>query len=276
MSGASPLRVTGISVSFGGVRALDGVDLDVGRGQVAGLIGPNGAGKTTLIDAITGVVPAVGLVELAGRDITGLPPHRRARGGLVRTWQNTQLFEDLDVRENVTVCLQRAPSAVRAGGLLRRLAGRGGPAATATRDGQVDAVLARLGIGHLASRRPRELTEGERKLVGVGRALAANPAVICFDEPAAGLDAGQSASFGALLRQIAASGVSILLVEHDMDLVLQACDSVTVLDFGRVIAHGPPAEVARQPEVIQAYLGAEAESLGTVGQAADERREEGR
>ena len=222
------LRVADLSVAFGGVRALREVSVVVGEGELVGLIGPNGAGKTTLVDAVSGFVGYTGQVELAGADLSGLPPYERARRGLGRTWQSTELFDDLDVQENLTV------------------AARGGPTARA---------LALVGMDWAAEAMPAQLSMGQRKLVGVARALAARPRLLCLDEPAAGLDSRESAELGACLRSLADQGQSMLLIEHDMGLVLGICDRVVVLEFGQVIADGPPAVVRTDPQVIAAYLG---------------------
>jgi ABC-type branched-subunit amino acid transport system ATPase component len=226
------LRVTGLSVAFGGVQALRDVTLEVREGELVGLIGPNGAGKTTLVDAVSGFVRYAGRVELAGADIGGLPPYERARRGLGRTWQSTELFDDLEVRENLTV------------------AARGGSAA-----GALDLV----GMDWAAAARPAQLSMGQRKLVGVARALAAGPRLLCLDEPAAGLDTRESADLGARLRELADQGQAMLLIEHDMGLVLSVCDRVIVLEFGQVVADGPPDAVRRDPRVLAAYLGDGAE-----------------
>jgi branched-chain amino acid transport system ATP-binding protein len=222
------LRVADLSVAFGGVRALREVSIVVGEGELVGLIGPNGAGKTTLVDAVSGFVGYTGRVELAGADLSGRPPYERARRGLGRTWQSTELFDDLDVQENLTV------------------AARGGPTARA---------LALVGMDWAAEAMPAQLSMGQRKLVGVARALAARPRLLCLDEPAAGLDTRESAELGACLRGLADQGQAMLLIEHDMGLVLGICDRVVVLEFGQVIADGPPAVVRTDPQVIAAYLG---------------------
>ncbi|MGO9499661.1 MAG: ABC transporter permease subunit [Solirubrobacteraceae bacterium] len=224
------LSVTGLSVAFGGVHALEGVDLEVREGELVGLIGPNGAGKTTLIDAVTGFVPFTGSVSLDGEDIGALPAYQRARRGLARTWQNTDLFDDLEVGENVAVA-----------------------------GGQADRTLGLVGLDWATEAMPDQLSEGQRKLVGVARALAGGPRLLCLDEPAAGLDTRESEELGLALRRLADAGQSTLLIDHDMGLVLGICDRVVVLEFGRVIADGSPEIVRRDERVIAAYLGGGAE-----------------
>jgi branched-chain amino acid transport system ATP-binding protein len=243
------LSARGISVSFGGVHAVIDVDLDVQPGQLVGLIGPNGAGKTTFIDAITGFVPHLGTVSLDGDDITGAPPHVRARRGLARTWQAVELFDDLSVRENLTVAA-RHPSI---GATIKELFGR-----PAGRNDAVDEALDLLSLRDLADASPSELSQGQRKLVAVARAIAAGPKLLCLDEPAAGLDATESADLGRRLRQVVDGGTPILLIDHDMGLVLGICDQLVVLEFGRVIARGTPAEIRQNVDVITAYLGSAA------------------
>ena len=243
------LSTRGITVSFGGVRAVIDVDLDVDPGQLVGLIGPNGAGKTTFIDAVTGFVHHHGTVELAGDDISDLPPHARARRGLARTWQSIELFDDLSVRENLTVAAHH-PSMLTT---LKELFAR--PLA---RSRAVDEALDLLSLGDLAEASPGELSQGQRKLVAVARAIAARPKLLCLDEPAAGLDVTESADLGRRLRQVVDTGTPILLIDHDMGLVLGICDQVVVLEFGRVIARGSPAEIRQNLDVITAYLGSAA------------------
>jgi ABC-type branched-subunit amino acid transport system ATPase component/branched-subunit amino acid ABC-type transport system permease component len=232
---ATVLRVNGLSVAFGGVHALSDVDLEVREGELVGLIGPNGAGKTTLVDAVTGFVRFTGTVELDGRDVGRMAPYARARLGLGRTWQSTDLFDDLDVRENLTVA---SPKDM----------------------GEVDATLATVGLDVAGEAMPGQLSQGQRKLVGIARALASGPRVLCLDEPAAGLDTNESEQLGARLRQLADHGQSTLLIDHDMGLVLSICDRVVVLEFGKVIADGAPDVVRRDPNVISAYLGGGSQS----------------
>ncbi|MBV8949023.1 MAG: ATP-binding cassette domain-containing protein [Solirubrobacterales bacterium] len=252
---APVLSVHDLSVAFGGVHALEQVDLEVRESELVGLIGPNGAGKTTLIDAVTGFVPFTGRVELDGRDIGSLAPHQRARRGLARTWQNTDLFDDLEVGENV---------AVAAAGPLR--------APAREREGAGDAdpgrVLDLVELGWAADAMPDQLSEGARKLVGVARALAGHPRLLCLDEPAAGLDARESEELGRALRELADRGQSALLIDHDMGLVLSICDRVVVLEFGRVIAEGPPDVVRQDARVIAAYLGGGAELVASEAESS--------
>jgi branched-chain amino acid transport system ATP-binding protein len=240
-------RTQDLTVTFGGLRALDQVSLEVGTGELVGLIGPNGAGKTTFIDAVTGYVPSAGLITFDGRPINGMAPHRRARLGLGRTWQSLELFDDLTIEENLLVASER-PSV---GGFLADLVRPGRPR---SRDG-VDFALDVLGLGDLAHRMPTEISQGQRKLVSAARALAARPRLVCMDEPAAGLDTQESLVLGRRLRAIVDAGVSILLVDHDMGLVLGICDRIHVIEFGRTIAHGAPEAVAADPHVVEAYLG---------------------
>ena len=240
--GAPPvLRVHGLSVAFGGVHALTDVDLEVGEGELVGLIGPNGAGKTTFIDAITGFVRHSGDVELRGHAVAGQAPQAIAAAGCARTWQGTDLFDDLDVRENLTVA-----------------AG----AAAAPED--IEAVLERMGLAPVAEAMPAELSEGQRKLVGLARAVVGNPGLLCLDEPAAGMDTRESQALGRRLRELADLGQSTLLIDHDMGLVLGICDRVVVLEFGRVIANGVPDVVRRDPAVMAAYLGSAAEAAAAA------------
>ena len=242
------LTVTGLGVSYGGVRAVEAVDLTVAAGRVVGLIGPNGAGKTSTIDALTGYhPPSAGSIVFDGRDITRMRPHLRARSGLVRTFQSVELFDDLSVDENLLVAADHV-------GVLAALRDLLLPVRQPSRD-DVDWALDLCGLRDVADRRPTELSHGRRKLVGVARALARRPKLVLLDEPAAGLDTDESLELGRRLRTLPEAGVSVLLVDHDMGLVLSVCDEVVVLDFGRRIAHGTPDEIRADPAVVAAYLG---------------------
>jgi branched-chain amino acid transport system ATP-binding protein len=253
------LSARSISVSFGGVHAVVDVDLDVEPGELVGLIGPNGAGKTTFVDAITGFVPHRGTTALDGADITGLSPHERSRRGLARTWQAIELFDDLTVRENLTVAAHH-PSLLTT---LKDIFTNPTPRSSA-----VDEALAVFALEPLAEATPSELSQGQRKLVAVARALAARPKLLCLDEPAAGLDAQESVVFGRHLREIVDRGTPILLIDHDMGLVLGISDRVVVLEFGKVIAVGTPSAVRADARVVAAYLGSAANETKIL---ADER-----
>jgi branched-chain amino acid transport system ATP-binding protein len=252
----SVLVARGISVSFGGVHAVVDVDLEVHPGELVGLIGPNGAGKTTFIDAVTGFVPHRGTIAVDGADVTDLDAHARARSGMARTWQAIELFDDLTVRENLTVSAVH-PSAWTT--IKEVLTG-----AVRRSDAVVEALEV-FGLGGLAEVTPSDLTQGQRKLVAVARALAARPKLLCLDEPAAGLDATESEAFGRQLRQIVDGGTPALLVDHDMGLVLGICDRIVVIEFGHVIATGTPEEVRADPQVVAAYLGSAADELEGAG-----------
>jgi branched-chain amino acid transport system ATP-binding protein len=236
-----------LTVRYGGVLANDGIDLHVDAGEVVGLIGPNGAGKTTFVDAVTGFTPSQGTVSVAGQRVDRLPPHRRRRAGLARTWQAGELFTDLTVRQNITVASGRGPLAT----MWNDLVGRRDPGHDA------DTVMETLGLRAVADRRPGELSLGRQKIVGVARSLAGASRVLLLDEPAAGLDTDESAEFGRHVRKIAETGLAVLLIDHDMTLVAGACDRVYVLDYGAVIAAGTPRDVLADPAVQTAYLGSE-------------------
>jgi branched-chain amino acid transport system ATP-binding protein len=250
----SELRLESVSVRFGGVQALDEVSLEVLGGTVHGLIGPNGAGKTTLFNVVTGLArPTAGRVLVAGRDVTRLPPHRRARLGTARTFQRLELFGTLTARENVLVASESFHS-------LRE--GRHSAARAA------DEALERAGSVAVADRKVDTLPVGTARLVELARALAGSPRLLLLDEPASGLDEEETAALAGVVRRLASEGMAVLLVEHDMSLVMGSCDTVDVLDRGRVIASGTPAEVRASAVVREAYLGADPDSPGDAGGSA--------
>ena len=242
------LVTRGLTVRFGGLLAVNDVSLECRRGRLTGLIGPNGAGKTTFIDAITGFLPnnSVGSVQLEGEEVFGRSPHVLSHDGLTRTWQTLELFDDITVRSNLDVASRRL---TMGSALLDYWRPR-------QRADRVDEVLELLNLGDIAERQPRELSQGQRKLVGVGRALVAESSkILLLDEPAAGLDKAETEWFGAQLRQLVDQGYTMLLVDHDMGLVLNVCDYIHMLVFGQLTASGTPDEMRNNPEVIAAYLG---------------------
>jgi ABC-type branched-subunit amino acid transport system ATPase component len=242
------LSVADLTVRYGGVVALDSVSLSVPAGGFVGLIGPNGAGKTTFVDALTGFARYSGEVRFDGARLDSEPAHVRARHGLARTFQSGGVFDDLTVEENILVG-ERSRSGWRSA-VVSVLSGRSAPASPGTRE-----IIGTLGLTGLLRMQAEELSEGQRKLVSVAQALASKPKLLLLDEPAAGLDSAESAWLGRQLLAVRASGVAILLVDHDMDLVMSVCDEVVVLDFGKVIAVGAPQEVLENPRVVSAYLG---------------------
>lgn len=253
------LETAGLTVTFGGVHANDGVDISVDQGSFVGLIGPNGAGKTTFIDAITGFVPtASGEVSFGGESFGGLAPHERAQKGLTRTFQQIELFEDLTVEDNLLVA---AESPTWKDFLLDIVA----PGRPSTHRADVEWALSTVGLTDSLKRFPSDLSHGQRKLVGVARALAARPELLLLDEPAAGLDTTESKEIGVQLRNLLDHDVTVFLVDHDMGLVLNVCDYIYVLDFGKVIAGGTPAEIRQNPAVIAAYLGSSAAPASSSG-----------
>ena len=236
-----------ITVRYGSNTAVNAVSLDVARGEIVGLIGPNGAGKTSLIDAVTGLAPmADGRVLLDGVDITHWAPHRRANAGMRRTFQSLRLFDDLTVTENLVVA---AETDTRLGFLRDLLRPRQAPIATGR-------ALSMTGLERHAAAYPRDLSAGTRRLVGVARAVVSEPAVVLLDEPAAGLDTTETEELGSVLLRLAESGVGLLLIEHDTELVFRVSNRVVAIDFGKEIVSGPADQVRRSEILISAYLGA--------------------
>jgi branched-chain amino acid transport system ATP-binding protein len=234
-----------LSVRFGAVLAVDRVSIDCRAGELTGLIGPNGAGKTTLIDAITGFVSSKGSVRFDGADVTGWAPHRIAQAGLRRTWQSQELFDDITVRANLRVAC--------GGTSVRHIAGD--LVAPRAAESSIESTLEALGIATFGDYMPTDLPQGQRKLLGLARALVAKPKLLLLDEPAAGLDRSETRWLGALLRRLVGAGQSMLLIDHDMSLVLTACDRIHVLQSGQVIASGDPAAIRVSEDVLAAYLG---------------------
>jgi len=242
------LRLDGVCRSFGGLQAVDGVTLCVGRGERRALIGPNGAGKTTLFNVIAGVLPAsAGRIALFGRDVTGSAPHRRAALGLARTFQITNLFPDLTVLENCLLAVQ-AHTPTRFS-MLRPVRHYG------TLLDRARAGLASLELERLGDAVVRNLSHGEQRQLEIALALAGQPKVLLLDEPTAGLSPAESRLMAGLLRRLDPA-ITVLMIEHDMDIALELSEMVTVLHYGRVIADGPREAVKADPQVKEIYLGA--------------------
>ncbi len=243
-AGVPILEVSDLSKHFGGLRAVDAVDLVIIGGSVHALIGPNGSGKTTTLNLLSGIYrPTSGNIRLGGRDVTGLAPHLLAAAGIGRTFQNIRLFHSLTSFENVLIGSFRAGSGLDA----------------AARRERAMAALDFVGMAARAHDQVASLPYGHQRLVEIARALAANPSLLLLDEPAAGLNLTEKQNLVALLRRLRGHGLTILLIEHDMDLVEQVSDRISVLNFGRRIADGTPSEVLRHPDVVAAYLGEVAE-----------------
>ncbi len=243
------LETIGVKVRFGGNIALDDVSISVEAGSVTGLIGPNGAGKTTLFNTITGLQPlTAGQIIFNDKDVTKEPPHKRTRMGLARTFQRLELFTTLSVRDNVRV----------AGEIRNRWSLR-----TPKMDvnAETDRVISLVGLNDVVDREVGEIPTGKARVVELARALMIHPTLVLLDEPASGQTEEETEQFGQLLRGLAGEGLGICLVEHDMALVMQVCETIHVLDFGRMIASGSAESVRNNPTVIDAYLGAP-ESVG--------------
>jgi branched-chain amino acid transport system ATP-binding protein len=248
------LEIRGLTRRFGGLVAVSDVAMEVPQGAVHGLIGPNGAGKTTLLNLISGHLPSSsGRIGFSGDEITRWPVDRRARAGIRRTFQNLKLFRDMTVLENVMVGMHGETHCEIWHALFRSRTQRAEEAAIVERARE---ALDFVGLLHLADMRSDELPYGSQRLVEIARATVAKPKLLLLDEPAAGLNGAESRRLVDLIRAIRAAGTTILLVEHHMDVVMPSCDCITVLNYGKRLANGSPAEIRAHPEVIKAYLGA--------------------
>jgi ABC-type branched-subunit amino acid transport system ATPase component len=250
------LSVDAVERAFGGVRAVDGASFAVAPGEVHGLIGPNGAGKTTVINLVSGLLaPTRGELRLDGTSIAGLAPHRIAALGVARTFQNIRLFPELSAEDNVLVGAHRRRRPSLAAHLLLHPR-----TAAEARDARAAAagLLERVGLSARRAEAARHLSYGEQRRVEIARALASGPRLLLLDEPTAGMNPVEVEAIAALIRRVAQGGCAVLLVEHNVRLVMEVCDTITVLDFGRVIARGAPSEIERDPAVIAAYLGSPA------------------
>jgi branched-chain amino acid transport system ATP-binding protein len=274
VQGGAVLTVSEVAVQFGGVAALSEVNLTVHPGTVTGLIGPNGAGKTTLFNVISGLqAPQRGTVHLFETDITTMKPHRRARLGLARTFQRLELFGSLTAGENVQVGLESTakwwevrPHRRKGGGRGDGSGDDGGANSAAMTTATCERLLEGVGLEGLAGQQSSSMSTGLARMVELARALAIGPKLLLLDEPGSGLDESESAVLGALLARLAAEGMAVLLVEHDMELVMRICDHIYVLDFGDIIASGKPEDIRNDPRVQAAYLGQAADpNAGPAG-----------
>lgn len=249
------LALSSVSKSFGGLRVLENVSLTVPEHGIFGLIGPNGAGKTTVFNLVTGLLtPSAGSIDLSGRRLNGMAPYQITRLGVARTFQNIRVFKEMSLLENVLL----ATGGKRPYGTIALLLGSAAYRAAERREVEMaQGLLARVGLAHKALSAAGNLSYGEQRRLEIARALATEPKLLLLDEPAAGMNAAEKQELMKEVRKLDASGVGVFIIEHDMRFIMELCREIAVLNFGRVIAQGTPAEIRNNPDVIEAYLGRE-------------------